>query len=360
MSETKKSPSVYYLHAAVVILLMFFFRYLPAPAPITPYGMNILGIFIGLVYGWSFCSLAWPSVLAMVALGLSEYGITESVFALVFGQANLVLMIFGFMIFAPLGESGLTEYLGNKLLGIKFMQGRPLVMIGTLFAGVLLIALTGINGYLLMFFMMAVFLDVFKKLGYQKGDRFIPMFLCGIFMQTAFANLLLPFMPLVVMIYGTAGITDLNNSRYLLLGILFVVIADLVLVSLFKILRLNLQPLYNIDYEELSQKTKVPLTARQKALLASVFVFLGGMLVVGLFSSATSNIFQQFLAKVGVYGVIASVVVVMLVVKVDGKELLSIDTLTKGVNWNINHREYHQRSGTVFFYIADEGDHGGA
>ncbi len=335
MSEAKKSSSAYYIHVAIVILLMFFFKYLPAPAPVTPYGMNILGIFIGLIYGWSLCGLAWPSVLAMVALGLSEYGITESVFALVFGQANLVLMIFGFMVFAPLGESGLTEYMGNKLLSIKFMQGRPLVMIGTLFAGVLVIALTGINGYLLMFFMMTVFLDVFKKLGYQKGDRFIPMFLCGIFMQTAFANLLLPFMPLVVMIYGTAGITDLNNSKYLLFGILFVIIADLVLVALFKILHLNLEPLYNVDYEEMAQKAKEPLNKRQKALLMSVLVFLGGMLIVGLFSSPTGNVVQQFLAKVGVYGVIAIVVVLMMVVKIDGKELLPIHTLTTGVNWNI-------------------------
>ena len=215
------------------------------------------------------------------------------------------------------------------------MQGRPLVMIGTLFAGVLVIALTGINGYLLMFFMMTVFLDIFKKLGYQKGDRFIPMFLCGIFMQTAFANLLLPFMPLVVMIYGTAGITDLNNSKYLLFGILFVIIADLVLVALFKILHLNLEPLYNVDYEEMAQKAKKPLNKRQKALLMSVMVFLGGMLIVGLFSSPTGNVVQQFLAKVGVYGVIAIVVVLMMVVKIDGKELLPIHTLTTGVNWNI-------------------------
>lgn len=113
MSEAKKSSSAYYIHVAIVILLMFFFKYLPAPAPVTPYGMNILGIFIGLIYGWSLCGLAWPSVLAMVALGLSEYGITESVFALVFGQANLVLMIFGFMVFCPLRRKRLDRVYGQ-------------------------------------------------------------------------------------------------------------------------------------------------------------------------------------------------------------------------------------------------------
>ena len=124
MSNSKNS--LYYVHVAIVVVLMFLFRYIPAPAPITPYGMHVLGIFIGLVYGWSLCGLAWPSVLALVALGISDYGITETVFASVWGQAGLILMLFGFMLFAPLSESGLTEALGYKLLSIKVIQaGRP-------------------------------------------------------------------------------------------------------------------------------------------------------------------------------------------------------------------------------------------
>ena len=59
------------------------------------------------------------------------------------------------------------------------------------------------------------------------------------------------------------------------------------------------------------------------------------MLTVGLYASATGNALQQLLNKVGVYGAIATVLVIALVVKVDDEPLLTIDTLTKGVNWNI-------------------------
>lgn len=332
MSTSKNS--MYYVHVVIVIALMFLFRYIPAPAPITPYGMHVLGIFIGLVYGWSLCGLAWPSVLALVALGISDYGITETVFASVWGQAGLILMLFGFMLFAPLSESGLTEALGYKLLSIKFIQGRPLLMLAVIFVGVFLLTLTHINAYLLMFFMMTIFIDIFKKIGYQKGDRFIPMFLCGVFMQTALGNLIFPFYAFPILVYNAAGVPA-NNTGYLLTAIVFIVAVEIVLVMLFKILRLNLEPLKNINYEELSEKASQPLNKRQKGLLVIVFLFLASMLTVGLYASATGNALQQLLNKVGVYGAIATVLVIALVVKVDDEPLLTIDTLTKGVNWNI-------------------------
>ena len=46
MTEAKKS-NMWLVHLIVMLLLMFGFRYLPAPAPITPYGMAVLGIFFG-------------------------------------------------------------------------------------------------------------------------------------------------------------------------------------------------------------------------------------------------------------------------------------------------------------------------
>lgn len=333
MSE-KPQKKTYWLHVAIVILLMFCFKYIPAPAPITAYGMNILGIFIGLVYGWSLCELAWPSVLALVALGMSDFGITEEVFTSVFGQANLTLMIFGFMVFASLSASGLTEYLGNKLLSIRFMRGRPLLMIATIYFGTFVVCLTGINGYLMMFFMMSIFVDLFKNLGYQKGDRFIPMFLCGIFIQTSFGHLFFPFMPMPIMVYGAAGL-KIDTISYMLFAFVFIVCLDLVFILCFKLLRFNLKPLQNLDYSSLEAKAKQPLSAYQKALLFVILLFITLMIIVGIFASAEGNAFQQILNKLGVYGVIALVLAILLVGRVDQKPLLSMETLTTGVNWNI-------------------------
>ena len=73
-TEAKKSNGIepkLLIHIAITVLLMFFFRFLPAPAPITPYGMAIIGIFFGLVYAWTMSSLIWPSLLSLAALGVT-------------------------------------------------------------------------------------------------------------------------------------------------------------------------------------------------------------------------------------------------------------------------------------------------
>ena len=36
---------------------------------ITPWGMQTIGIFIGVLYGWTVDSKIWPSLLGIVALG---------------------------------------------------------------------------------------------------------------------------------------------------------------------------------------------------------------------------------------------------------------------------------------------------
>lgn len=51
----------YYVNSAICLALMLGFGYLPPLAPITPLGMQILGIFLGMVYGWIFVGIPWPA-----------------------------------------------------------------------------------------------------------------------------------------------------------------------------------------------------------------------------------------------------------------------------------------------------------
>ena len=52
----------YWLHIVIMLIFMFGFRYLPAPLPVTPVGMHVLGIFIGMLYGWTTIGMAVPCI----------------------------------------------------------------------------------------------------------------------------------------------------------------------------------------------------------------------------------------------------------------------------------------------------------
>lgn len=67
-----KYPVSKVIHSAITIFLMFLFgRVIPPFGGITEVGMNVLGVFLGVIYGYCTCEIAWPSILGFVAYGLS-------------------------------------------------------------------------------------------------------------------------------------------------------------------------------------------------------------------------------------------------------------------------------------------------
>ena len=63
----------YYINSAIGVCIMLFFGCLPTFSTVTPMGMKILGIYIGLLYLWSTVDLIWPSLLGIVVTGFSGY-----------------------------------------------------------------------------------------------------------------------------------------------------------------------------------------------------------------------------------------------------------------------------------------------
>ena len=72
ISEVKtvlsKKDKMYYIHSIIGLLIMFLFGLLPPFDPVTPIGMKFLGIFLGLVYLWSFVDMGWPILASFAAL----------------------------------------------------------------------------------------------------------------------------------------------------------------------------------------------------------------------------------------------------------------------------------------------------
>ena len=53
MTKTTTKKDLLWFHVVITALIMFGFGFLPAPEPVTPVGMKMLGVFLGLIYGWS-------------------------------------------------------------------------------------------------------------------------------------------------------------------------------------------------------------------------------------------------------------------------------------------------------------------
>ena len=63
MEERKNFWDNYNLlvHGAIMLAIILVIGNLPAPAPLTQLGMKMLGVFIGVLYGWTVAGLLWPT-----------------------------------------------------------------------------------------------------------------------------------------------------------------------------------------------------------------------------------------------------------------------------------------------------------
>ena len=114
-----------YIYALIGIALMFCGWFLPTREPITEVGMQIIGIFTGLVWLWSTCGMMWPSFLGIAALAISDYGTMNSVLAASIGNYNVITCILMMAIFGIVEQYGVNDYIIRWILTRKIINGRP-------------------------------------------------------------------------------------------------------------------------------------------------------------------------------------------------------------------------------------------
>ena len=68
------SPA-YVINSVVTLAIMIGFKLVvPASEPLTPLGVEVLGIFLGMLYGWLVVGdVVWPSIAGLVCLGSVSY-----------------------------------------------------------------------------------------------------------------------------------------------------------------------------------------------------------------------------------------------------------------------------------------------
>lgn len=193
MSTEMSNKNTKYIHFIIVMVFMFLFRFVPPIGTITPYGMAVIGIFIGLIYGWSVDAdnLIWTSLLALVAIGMTDFGNAGKALASAFGNESVMLMLLGMFFLGMLQDSKLTEWLSNKLLGAKFVQGKPWVLTAFIIL-VPALATILVNQTLVALIMFVVYQAIFKQAGYKKGDLYPAMVLMGFMVVCSVAFSLSP------------------------------------------------------------------------------------------------------------------------------------------------------------------------
>lgn len=333
-SAVRKPQTAYYVNSFITVVLMLGVGFLPAPDPITPMGMQIVGIFLGAIYGWSTIGAIWPSILTLVLLGLSGYTTVKDAFMQGFGNDTVLFIFFLFIFCCIIDVLDVTRYFAKKLISLKFTQGRPWVLAGMIFlAAYVCSALTSVVPTMIICW--SIIYTLVTEMGYQKGDAFPAILLIGVVPCALISYSAMPFKLGYVVVSGLinqiTGLT-LDPVKYLLASLVMSILVPLCYLLVCKYI---LRPDVTLcrDAKPALQNNE-KLSGKQKLVLTVMAIMVILMLIPSVFSGDFWLL--TILNQIGMTAIVALTVALLCFLRYDGKPLINIrEIMNKAIIWDV-------------------------
>lgn len=343
MTEVKKTPVITWINIAIGLALMLLFPLLPPIGTITPVGMKIMGIFLGMVFMWSAVDLIWPSILGLILIALSGYTGEVTGYAAVkmvmkeaFGNDTILGLTFAMMLFGGVQYVGCTKYFIRFMMTRKFINRKPYVIMFMLFfASYLMAGLTNVIASLLI--LWPVCMDLMDKLDYKPGDKTYYSIIVGIMIGAAFGQPMFPFKGAAMSIVSAYEKISGYSVNVLSYVILTIVMSTLMLLAYMLWLRFVVRPdveaLRNVTTEDFDREKLPPMNLKQKAFMITIAVYIVLMLLPSMLPNDLALV--KLINSIGTVGLNMLCVVVLMVMREDGKPVMDFKAIaSKSFNWN--------------------------
>lgn len=337
--DTTTKKDLFGVHLLVMLVIMACFRFAPPPGTVTPYGMAVLGVFIGLIYGWTFINLLIPSLVGAVMLATTGYGSVQDVFIAMFSNATVLMMLLGVLAFMAIQQSGAGDWAVAKLLGSKLARKSPIMILEVFFLIFILGNICGIVWFL-YFALMPLMANMLLKCGYAKGDKFNFFFLAGALMAGQMGMSIFPFMGWSLMTAGTMmqlTQTAISYNTYMLLMVILIVVMMATYPLLMKICGCKFDKMANVDIAAAfpNVKSEDKITQRQSLAIWSVVAFIGVMVILSMFGGKVAFL-GRINAQIGVIGLMTILWIFVIAFRTkDGKPLLDMHEAAAHFTWDM-------------------------
>ncbi len=275
MSGTAKNNKTIYLHIVIMNVLMFGVGFLPPFGQITALGMNVLGCFLGIIYGWIFIDLLWVNFWGFAVLTMTGYAPATAVLASGFGNATFLMVLLGAAFAECLNQIGVTEGIAFWLLSKKIFIGKPWLLIVALCTCAFLMSL-GNGGIAVIFLLWTITMKIGEISGYKPGSRVLNMLIAFIVYIAMTVPNMVPFYGGVILYGGffTKGIgLTIPVGPMLLAGMIYVLLATALMLLIAKFV-LKVDATHYTTTEALcGEYAKYSMNRYQKAGLLLIVVY---------------------------------------------------------------------------------------
>ena len=190
-----------YFHVVVMLLLTFGIGILPPFGQITEVGMNVLGVFIGVIYGWIFVDLITVSLFGLIALGLTGYMTVGNAFVAGFSNATLLTILIVSVFAELLNQIGVNKLIAYWLLSKKIFIGKPWFLISGLcvLAFIMGIISGSFAGVIIVWYLL---LNMAEINGFEKGNVLINMIMALTLYCVCYGGIVAPFQANFILFTG--------------------------------------------------------------------------------------------------------------------------------------------------------------
>lgn len=330
--ETEVRKTSYWIHTAIVILLMFGFPHLSTIEPLTPYGMHVVGIFLGCLYGWTMVSVIWPSLLGLLALGFTDFGSMTATFQTAYGGDTYLFVFFILSFAALVSKAGVTNYIAKWVISRKFAKGRPWIVAWLVYTAAFIVAaLVSVTPAIVICWTLTY--QLCHEYGYNNKDLYPKLMVVGVVNASLMGQSLFPFKAMAVMMTNVLN-TQLGVTIDFALFTLFAFILGyggiLIYIAICKFI-------YKPDIARVVESTYVyenteRLNTYQKQVLGLLGVMVLAMFLPGFLPECALKTFLSTLGNTGI--VVCLLTLCAVLVNKNGRSFADIPELIKtGVPW---------------------------
>ena len=329
-----------YVNIVVTILLMFGVGFLPPFATLTPVGMRLLGIFAGVIYGYSTCEIVWPSLLAMVAFGISGYTTMSAGIASMLGHPVVFQVLTQYFVAGAIVIYGFGKWFVRWSLSQKMFKGKP-KFYTWYFMFIFMWSCLILNDLPLSLLLYAVWNDIADSCGYEKNSTFRYYGFCGIMVSLMLGSGMIPYRSWLLglsvswkEIFGAPINMGIMFLLTAIIGTLFVTIYVYLGAKVFKV---DFSIMQEFDVEKLGDESK-HLSHRMKRIISAFVISMLLSIYGGSFTGGFASFLNDTLTMGGLYCLIAVLLMVLPSGDGDGKACIVFNDIKHSdaaVSWPV-------------------------
>jgi sodium-dependent dicarboxylate transporter 2/3/5 len=338
MSEKKKlgAGAKRYIHIAIMLAITLGIGFLcPTFGQVTRFGMQVLGVFVGVLYGWIAFDLIFSSIYGYVMLAVMGIMPAADALSVGFGNSNLVVVLVAMVFNGALDACGVTGAIANFLVTRKIFRKKPWLLVIGLIASAYIMGLLGVH-LAACFLLWAVVVKISDENNIPKGDSFITYMILMI-CAAAFAGIFsLPFRA-TSMIFESYFINTMqmqfDTAAFVVVAVSFSVCVLTLMILLGKfVFRLDASKFVMND-NVVEQYANATVNSKQKIGIITLIAYMLILLLPSFFSNMPG---AAFISSLGVGGMSCVGLLVLAAISIKDEPVVSLaKTWTKSIDWTL-------------------------